>query len=71
MDPIETWHDAPEFERMDAKIKSLERKLSALVLACNVVKNGIDVLPINTIPPVSSLVAWHRVLKQTLSDVKE
>ena len=28
MDPIETWHDAPEFERMDAKIKALEIKLT-------------------------------------------
>ena len=31
MDPIETWHDAPTFERMEAKIKSLEAKLAALV----------------------------------------
>ena len=29
MDPIETWHDAPEFERMEAKIKALEAKLDA------------------------------------------
>jgi hypothetical protein len=27
MDQIETWHDAPEFERMDAKIKTLEVEL--------------------------------------------
>lgn len=33
MDPIETWHDAPEFERMEAKIKALEKKLAAIVKA--------------------------------------
>jgi hypothetical protein len=27
MDPIETWHDAPTFEAMETKIKSLEAEL--------------------------------------------
>ena len=26
MDPIETWHDAPEFERMEKRIRDLEAK---------------------------------------------
>ena len=31
MDPIETWHDAPTFEALEAKIKTLEAKLARMV----------------------------------------
>ena len=42
MDPIETWHDAPEFERMDAKIKALEAKLSPLSSATPSYVKGLE-----------------------------
>jgi hypothetical protein len=30
MDPIETWHDAPDFERMEKRISDLEFVLKAI-----------------------------------------
>jgi hypothetical protein len=42
MDPIETWHDAPEFEAMKAKIKALEDKIFFLLEFLYLTKTELD-----------------------------